>query len=141
MRFSNPATVAASVMARAATEAEGAGVRALLPAGAAAVLIREALEAGTPALPVRPLLVVAPGPVPTNGGIDQHTGAFWLYDDLSQGTARLDALAYALLSAYDTDRGAPELSDGHILLGALSEPRIDTALGLRYRRLDYTVHH
>lgn len=140
MRFSNPATVTAAVMARASTEDAGAGVRALLGVETG-VLIREALELGTDALPARPILVIAPGPVPTNGGVDQHTGAFYLYDDLSQGTARLDALAYALLTAYDVDRGAPTLSAGRIFLGAISEPREDTALRLRYRRFDYTVHH
>lgn len=141
MRFSNPATVVAAVLARATDEPDGAGLRAQLGAGAASVLVREQLEAGAGALPPRPLLVVAPGSVPTNGGIDQHTGGFWFYDDLSQGTARLDACAVALANAYDLDRGAAPLQAGRMFLGALSDAQVDSTLGLRWRRYDYTVHH
>jgi hypothetical protein len=128
-------------LARAKEEPEGAALRAALGAGAASVLVREDLEAGAASLPARPLLVVAAGPVPTNGGIDQHTGGFWLYDDLSQGTARLDATAVALLNAYDLDRGAAPLQAGRIFLGALSAASVDSTLSLRWRRYDYTVHH
>jgi hypothetical protein len=116
-------------------------VRALLGEGAASVLPPGALEQGAANLPDRPIAVLAPGAVPTNGGLDQHTGAWWLYDDPSQGTARLDALALAVCLAYDVERGAPALTAGRLVLGDLSEPRLDTALGLRARRLDYTVLH
>lgn len=141
MRFSDPTIVNHAVFARLASEAAGAAARALLGAGAASVLTSDALERGTSGLPARPLAVLASGPVPTNGGIDQHTGAWWLYDDPSQGLARLDALAKAICDAYDIERGAPALTAGRLLLGDLSEPRLDTALGLRARRLSYTVHH
>ena len=136
MRYAtSPVAVAAAVRARIATDGAGAACRALLGAGAGSVIAASALEVGVPGLPLRPLLALSLGPVPTTGGADQHTASWYIYDDASQGTARIDAIATALVALYDQERAAP-LSVGPVDVGALSEPRIDSALRLRYRRLD-----
>lgn len=140
MQFSDPAAVDALAVARVTTDAAGAGVRALLGAGAASVILATRLSKAS--LPARPFLAYRPGPVPTVGGIDQHTPTWWLYDDPAQGDYRLSKLAFALIKAYDPIRwAAPPLPGavGVVAVGALSEPFEDTNLGLRGRRLPLTI--
>lgn len=141
MRFSNPATIAAAAFDRVKSDAAGVPARALLGQGAASVIPADSLLLGTAALPARPLLAYRPGPVPHVGGLDQHGGAWWIYDDPGRGTGGIDAIAAALVAAYDIDRGAPPLPSpcGGVRVGALSEPRTDAALGLLCRRLDIII--
>lgn len=143
MIFADPATVAGAIVARLTTEAAGSGVRALLADGADGVISADALEPGSvrvAELPARPFIALALGPVASDGARDLHGAGLWLYDDLSQGHARLGALGKAAADALDVRRGAPPLARGDAVPGDLSEPRIDSALGLRARRLALIVY-
>jgi hypothetical protein len=128
---SNPATVARLAYERIKTSSTGAATRALLGAGAASVIPWTALAAGPVALPARVLVAYKPGPVSRVAEVDQHGGEWWIYDDPAQGTWRIDQVAAAIAAAYDPAQGAPLLPfpAGQARLGALSEPRIDRALG------------
>lgn len=138
MRFSNPATIGGHVFNRLKVDDAGASTRALLGAGADSVIAADVLVMGTARLPARPLVAYRPGPVVTVGGLDQHGASWWIYDEPARGTAGLDLVAAQLVTAYDTDRGAPPLPSpcGAVRVGTLSEPRIDSALGLIARRFD-----
>jgi hypothetical protein len=139
MRFSDPAALAGALVARLTTDAQGAAVRALLGAGAASIIPVDQVDAGTAALPARPLLALATLPSRTDGARDLHVYRWWIYDDPGQGTARIGQILAALPGAYDPEYVPLPPGVGGIQFGGAGEARVDTALNLRFRWFDLTI--
>jgi len=133
--------VGALVVARLKTDAEGASVRALLGAGAQGVIHADDLSRDT--LPARPLLALRAGPVPQlNRIVHAPIFTWWIYDDLEQRYARIDALARPITLAYAARKLA--LSSGGVIgsveVGQLSAQQPDPALGLVCRSIKVILH-
>lgn len=118
--------IRAAVYARLQSDAAGSAVRALLGAGAASVVTGEQLDDG--ARPVRPCVVLRSGPIAGDSGeMRIFAPTWWIYDDLAQGTYRLDTIATAIEAAY----ARFSIPFWRVTVSAIGEPRVDSSLHLR----------
>lgn len=128
----NLARLTTVTFARVHDDAAGAGVRTNLGAAAASVIFAHQISKDT--LPARPFLALKRNPTSPNGFLIRVPYIFYVYDELPQGTFRLETIATALAAAFDIEATPWRPSDvtiHSVTIGDAGHAEPDSTLGLR----------
>lgn len=123
------AALTSAVYERLRSESAGAALRALLGADAASVLLAEDVRVEgllVRQLPVRPLIALRRGAVPTIGRVVNRPIYTWYcYDDPAAGYGAIEALIQPLAEAYTTELIIGTVAVGDIEVSAGGQTRDD----------------